>query len=590
MPRSSLRTIKLCIFLLLCLASIQNATGLEKSKLPGGIPGQIVDRLSLPEKSHDQPTELPIETPRERPELPLPAPPARSEHQLSSTLKIHVKKINLSGHSVFSHEQLAPIIAPYQGRDINTADLFALRNALTQHYIQAGYINSGALIPDQNVEDGVIDILIVEGTLTQVIVHNDNWLDESYVRNRLTLGNEHVLNIHQLRERIKILQQDRLVERINAELSPGANPGESRLTVQVEESRLFDVGISFNNHRSPSIGELHGEMSASAYNVSGYGDALTTRFSLTEGLDRLFADYSIPLTAYDTRLRLYYEQNDAHIIEQPFDLLSIQSINRHYGLSLSQPVYFSPRHSLYNVITLEHRKSTVTFQLPGSPRQPFPSVTDDGITETTALRFLQEWSHRSANHVLAFRSTLNWGVDVTPLLVSGSRINDEHYFSWQAQFQWLQRLGSSNIQFLFRADTQLTPDSLLPMEKFSIGGAQNVRGYRENQLIRDYGVMSSVELRVPVFKLPLPWLSDSPADGSVQLAAFYDFGWGENNLKLSADVAHHVSSAGFGLRWSPAAKIHSEIYYAFPLRNIDNVDNTSLQDQGISFSLSVDVY
>ena len=65
------------------------------------------------------------------------------------------------------------------------------------------------------------------------------------------------------------------------------------------------------------------------------------------------------------------------------------------------------------------------------------------------------------------------------------------------QFQWVQRL-SPRILMLAKVNTQLTPDSLLSLEKISIGGVDTVRGYRQNQLVADNGVVGGVEVRIPL--------------------------------------------------------------------------------------------
>jgi hemolysin activation/secretion protein len=560
--------------------------------LPDNIFREIID---LPERAGDQRQdfpEVPLENPQQPPPaLPLPPPPPPPDDRLSGALQVQVSKIKITGNSVFTDEELAPLIKPYEGRAVNTEELFALRNALTTFYINAGYINSGAIIPDQKVVDGVIEIQIVEGTLTEINVSGDNWLRDSYITSRLEIGNEEILNINQLQERIKLIQQDQLVERINAELTPGTNPGESILNLKVDESRFYNFGVAFNNYRNPSIGELQGEFYAAVYNLTGFGDELSARYSLSGGLDTVFAAYSIPITPYDTRLRLYYEQNDAQVIEEPFDILNIQSVNKNFGISLSHPFYHTPKNQLLGSIAFERRRSDVTFQLPGAPREPFPTLAEDGKTRISVLRFLQEWVHRSSSTVIAMRSTFNWGIDVSPLLAPNNvRINDDQFFFWLGQFQWVQRLGSTDIQVVLRTDLQLTPDSLLPIEKFTVGGAVTVRGYRENQMIRDNGAVASIEVRVPVFRLPIPWLSQSPAEGMVQLAGFYDFGWAKNTLEVDSNRANTISSAGIGVRWDPTPKIHGELYWAIPFRNVSIGEDNSLQDHGITFFLNVDIF
>lgn len=46
---------------------------------------------------------------------------------------------------------------------------------------------------------------------------------------------------------------------------------------------------------------------------------------------------------------------------------------------------------------------------------------------------------------------------------------DGRFFSWLGQFQWVRRVSDRNV-VLASINTQLTPDSLLSLERFSIGG------------------------------------------------------------------------------------------------------------------------
>ncbi|MBI4330317.1 MAG: hypothetical protein HY673_03435 [Chloroflexi bacterium] len=54
--------------------------------------------------------------------------------------------------------------APYVNRELTSEDLEALLLALTFHYVNRGYINSGAIIPDQTVSDGLIALHIIDMT------------------------------------------------------------------------------------------------------------------------------------------------------------------------------------------------------------------------------------------------------------------------------------------------------------------------------------------------------------------------------------------------------------------------------------------
>jgi len=60
------------------------------------------------------------------------------------------------GNTVFSMERLLEVTQRYVNRELATEDLEALRIELTRLYIDAGYINSGAIIPDQKLSEGVM--------------------------------------------------------------------------------------------------------------------------------------------------------------------------------------------------------------------------------------------------------------------------------------------------------------------------------------------------------------------------------------------------------------------------------------------------
>ena len=59
---------------------------------------------------------------------------------------------------------------------------------LTLHYVNNGYVNSGAVIPDQTVADGVITFDIIEGELTRIDLEGNKWFRDGYIRKRLALG------------------------------------------------------------------------------------------------------------------------------------------------------------------------------------------------------------------------------------------------------------------------------------------------------------------------------------------------------------------------------------------------------------------
>jgi len=542
---------------------------------------------TVPERPGDERQDLPeVPLQEKRPSAPLePPPPAEgaAEERLSSKLRVYVKAIRLTGNTRFSPEQLAPLVAPYQGRILDSEDLQRLRRFLTLHYLNHGYINSGAVIPDQQIEGGVIEIRIIEGRLSAIELTGNHWLRDGYIRDRVGTGNEDVLDLNRLQERLQILQQDRLIDQLNGELLPGRRRGEALLRLDVRERRPYELGVSFNNRRSPTVGSLRGEVYGTLFNVSGYGDSLGARYGRNGGLDDVSAFYSLPLTARDTRLRFYYDHSDSQIVEKPFDQLEISSRVDSLGVGLSHPFYRTPGRQFLAELRFERRRSQ-TF-LFGQPWGFSRGVGSDGRSDVSVLRFEQEWLSRQQNQVLALRSIFNVGIDALGATVNKTG-SDGRFFTWLGQFQWLRRLGSTDTQLLLRADLQLAADPLLPLEKFGVGGASTVRGYRENLLVRDQGCAASVELRIPVARLPLPGLSERAEDGRIQLAPFFDFGWSQD-IGRGATAGDTLYSIGIGARWDPHRNVSGQIYWGHGLREIKGQPRSDLQDDGIHFQLGL---
>jgi hemolysin activation/secretion protein len=299
------------------------------------------------------------------------------------------------------------------------------------------------------------------------------------------------------------------------------------------------------------------------------------------------------LTSYDTRLNLYYQNSEALVVENPIEDALIRSTTEIFGVSLSQPLYRTPGQTFTLSLAFEHRRSqTFINNEPFSFVLGVPEIGDEkGESKISVLRFTQEWLDRSQTQVIAARSTFNWGVNALDATHSNiDTVPDGQFFTWLGQFQWVRRLPWLDSQVVFRTDAQLANDALLPLEKFSIGGMHSVRGYRENQLVRDSGAVASLEWRIPVFRLPLPVLSQSIIDGQVQLAVFTDYGWSESRDPQTPEDPKTIGSWGLGVLWDPSPKIHTAFYWGVPFKNIKEGLDHDLQDSGIHFSFDAQLF
>lgn len=506
---------------------------------------------------------------------PLP-PPLLREPETIPRVRVLVREIRVEGSTVFSPEELAKVTAPYLDRELTAEDLEALRRALTLLYVNNGYVNSGAILPDQTVTDGVVTYQIIEGTLADIQVQGNRWFRAGYFRGRLALGAGPPLNINALQEQLQLLLEDSRIGRLNADLKPGLRPGEGILDVRVEERLPFKVWLEFNNYQSPSVGAERGLITAEHQNFTGNGDILTLTYGRSAGLDPLLDfKYVLPFTARDTTLILQYRKNTFAVIEAPFELLDIETKSDIYTVTLRQPLYSSLSTQFALEVTGEHL-SEKTFLL-GEPFTLSPGA-NNGKSVVSALRFAQEWVYRTSSQVVAARSRFSVGVDELGATINNDGRPSGKFFAWLGQFQWVRRLGFLDTKLLFRTDLQIANDPLLVLEQFAVWGRYTVRGYRENTLVRDSALIVSAEARVPIVR-NAPW-----AD-YLELAPFVDYGkaW---NARLPTLGPPDIWSAGIGLRWAATVawavplRPQLEVYWGYPFRNI-KTSGGDLQDHGL---------
>ncbi|VAX07142.1 hypothetical protein MNBD_GAMMA26-1422 [hydrothermal vent metagenome] len=539
---------------------------------------QPMERIERPGEHHTPRLELEESAPTPPMILP-PLQPLTDGERLTAGLRIHIRQFQFKGNTAFSNRELEEITDSFKNRSITSAELHEIRQLITRLYVDNGYINSGVVIPDQKVTGGSITLEIIEGVLANIELTGNNRLRASYILDRIKPGTDSPLNINSLRQHLQLLRQNPLISRINAELAPGLQRGAGILRIKVQETeRPYQITASYDNHRSPAVGAERKQLAVYHRNLLGFGDMLSGHIGKTLGLHDYAISYSIPLNAYDTQLTMRYDKSRSKVIESPFNNLDIKSRSHTIGIGIRQPLHKTTSTELALELALERRRSK-TYLL-GLPFSFSPGV-EDGASHISVLRFTQHWMQRSPRQVLTFSSRFSFGLNAMDATVNSS-LPDSKFISWLGQFLWARRVGDHGVQVSFRTNLQLTEDSLLPLEQFAVGGAYSVRGYRENQLVRDVGLVSSLE-----FKIPL--LRSEAGYSQVHLIPFLDYGWAKPKFGPSLEPAS-IQSLGIGLQWTPGRHLHAKIFWAAPLRNIDNGNEHDWQDSGIHFSVAYNLF
>ncbi|MEM8805054.1 MAG: ShlB/FhaC/HecB family hemolysin secretion/activation protein [Cyanobacteria bacterium P01_G01_bin.38] len=510
-------------------------------------PGQE-DRFTTPDPEAEplpeqQPPVLP-EPPEPSPEIPPETPPDEP--------RVAVQDIQVVGSTVFDEADFAPILADYEGRELTIQQLRQAADEVTQLYLNEGYITSRAILSNQTIENGVVQLQVIEGSLADIQVEGADRL-AGYVRDRIELGADTPLSQIDLENQLRLLRVDPLIDNIEASLRAGEGLGESILIVRVDAANDLEAHLVVDTNSPPSVGTVRTGAEVTYRNPFGIGDQLqASAYRATTGGSELYElSYRAPVNAMNGTISARILPSEFEIID-PAEIaaLDVTGSADVYELSYRQPLIRTPREELALSLGFRHRDGETLlsgFQIDES--------------STSVVQFGQDYVRRDVNGAWALRSQFNLG---TGLLDATDRANgvDGQFFSWLGQVQRAQVLNQNNILIL-QGDVQLATDSLLGSEQFVVGGGQSVRGYSQNARFGDNGVRLSAEDRIVVDR-------DESGTPILQLAPFIDMAavW-NNESSTAANDDNFLLGTGVGLLYRPIDQLNIRFDVGVPLVELD---------------------
>jgi hemolysin activation/secretion protein len=427
--------------------------------------------------------------------------------------------------------QLGAVVKPYLGRDVGSEDLNALMRDIQALYLAKGIQSAVPLVPQQDLQTGVMKVILVEGTLGQVKFAGGSRADPAWLARWFDLAPGEVIRPEPLARRLDVFNasSDFLAE---GQYVAGASFGSSDLQVNVPETPLTQywamgelpgMGSGRTLGNSLIMGFRHFPATSTGGRVDGMaiqGPTATT-LSLTGALPLGTDGWRAGVNASASRSRTVVPTTDS----AKSDLL-IEGASSSYGLDVQRHVYVRPGQmwKLSAGLTQAHsisQASGVTFSDRNVQRLTLAASTDWVVDPAAGA---ERASFRGA--------------------VSSAKGETNNY-AFAEIFSTLAYRVSGPQGPVLRATGQLRfadgrqPDS---MDYWLVGGSSSVRGFDLGAISGNTGQI----LQVAMYQ-PLPWKAvDAP-----EVFVFADHG-----RAVKDDVSRSIGSAGVGLqfqmnrRWS----------------------------------------
>ena len=487
-------------------------------------------RQSLPQELPPEP-KTPKITNKNKP-LPRKAP--------ASATTFFIKKIKLTGNTVISNERLMPLIDLQEGKDVNMSILNTIADEIAAVYATEGYLLVRVLIPNQEVKDETVEIVISEGRINKVFVVGNKKLSTEKLQQRMKEVQEEPVLREQTLERVLLELNELMGVKVRAVLKPGDLPGTSDLVMDVTESRPYTFSFDSDNFGSRYTGPVRFGLSMTYANIFTLGDQFATRWSRSEyGQDVYTPFYTVPINSYGTRMKLSYTflENE---LKDSLEYLAAGGSLTSVGLEFSH---------------LLHKSQTASFSVrTGLDLKSFENeaqgtnTTKDNLMNVS-LGFEGNLSDSFLGRTfydLNFELGLREG-DSSRGLVSRAGGHGK-IFTTNVNVTRLQSAKILNSYFILKFQGQINNTRALSSYLMGIGGMGSVRGYPLSAFQGDKGYNLSAEYTVP-FPWQVKWHSNFPDLSKVfSVVSFLEHGKIFVRDKRSGEVDQEITTAGGGLK------------------------------------------
>lgn len=492
----------------------------------------------------------------ERPVQPPPAPSAPAPGP-EDALQFFVGRIDFEPRSdLLKPEELEALAAQYRGRTLRFADLRELVAKINELYRARGIVTAQAVLPPQEIKDGVVRIRLVEGRVGRIRLEGNDSTRADYVTNRLSLKPGMLMDLPVLERDLLRFNRSNDAQ-LAADLRPGEAFGQTDVAVVVHEPKRNDLRVFTDNAGSEPTGENRVGASYLRRSLTGHRDDLSLSLVRASGHEGYYGYYGFPVWTLGTRVTLGLFEDRTEIKEGPAAGLGVEGRASTQSVSLRHPAWVRPAYGIDALLAYTRRES--------DNKISGVTLSDSELDSWSAGAELQ-WT----------RAGSSWLVSAQ--YVSGNdselALGDRKYALWRGTLRGSQGLGSSWTLYggLY---WQQTSDELLPSsEQFYIGGEASVRGFGPAVLGGDDGYALNIELHRPL---------DLFRAETLRTSAFVFFDYGKVRPfrpEGSVASADSLSSAGAGLNFAWGKAFSGRLVLAYPASDApDQLDRREVHFQ-----------
>ncbi|MGC3892897.1 ShlB/FhaC/HecB family hemolysin secretion/activation protein [Pseudomonas urmiensis] len=447
----------------------------------------------------------------------LPDAPVRPEDKRCFTMRT----IELKGAGSLSAAERDELLTPFVGQCLGVTQLNALLKAITDHYLDRGLVTSRAYLPQQDLSQGHLQVLVVEGRLEGVRPDAASGLSPRELGMAFPGAVRGLLNLREVEQLLD--QLNRLPSnKAQMELTPGDAVGGSQVLVRNTQQKPWRASLSRNNEGQRSTGEQQVNLGLEWDSPLGLADQLVLRgghdvvSDHTQGSNNGVFYYNLPWGWWN----FSYSYSESEYRSQV----------RGNGFAFKQ-TGDSQNHQLRAERVVQRDASSKTSLNAGLAHLRTNNYIQESRVEGSSNRLSEaqfgiNHGRRLGNAYVNLDLGMQQGIGAFDAQGNdhprpGQAVARYRKYSATVSFvQGFQVLGEY-FSFSSMATGQRSEDVLFSPQRISLGGLSSVRGLKDQSLSGDSGGYWRSDLR---WTRPVTWSAMRPVLSEYGLGVGYDLG------------------------------------------------------------------
>lgn len=464
-------------------------------------------------------------------------------------------------------------VYPLLGEDKTIDDVEQARSAVEAAFRAAGYATVLVNIPEQDVDNGVVTLEVLEGRVGRLRVVGSRYFELGRIKAAVpALAVGASPNLPEVQQQLAALNKASGDRKVAPVLRPGRSPGTVDVDLKVEDKLPLHGALELNDDFIRNTSRLRLNGSLRYDNLWQREHSAGISFQLTPEAPsevKVFSGtYLFRPEIWDLLVVLYAVKSASDVTATGGGGAGVGVIGNGLitGARVIKPLPTVGRVFQNLTLGLDYKDFTDTvspvggtgFETPISYTKFMAGYSGFLLGDDSTLRYNLEGNFGVRGIGNTFKEFTNKRFRAKPSYV---------YLRGEGSYTGSLYAGT---QLLVEFAGQVSSGPIIGNEQFSIGGANDVRGYFATQGLVDHGITGRLELQSPslIGDLDSQWLD------AVRLLTFVEAGHGRTIDPLPGqDEAFSLASTGLGMRLAAPHGLSSKLDWAVPLIENNEIES-----------------